>query len=253
MEISIVAEPLFEIAGFVVTNSLLWAFLVSGAGFLSVFLLLRPGKFKDVPTGFQNAVEAVFEGLLSFMDGIVGDRAQTKRFFPLVATIFLFILFSNWSGLLPGAGTIGVHGTHGGHEMLIPILRSPSADLNMTAAIAIIAMVSVQFFGIAALGLRGYGSKFFIAPWKKPYVIGTAVGLLELVGEFAKILSFSFRLFGNVFAGEVLLLVMLYLMPYVVPLPFLMLEVFVGVVQAGVFALLTVVFLKMATEAHEAH
>ena len=253
MEISIIAEPLFHLGEFVITNSLLWAFLVSGIGFIAVFLMLQPKRLQQVPSGFQNAVEAIFEGLLDFMDSIVGDRKQAKQFFPLVATIFLFILFSNWSGLLPGAGTVGIHGIHNGHEMLIPILRSPSADLNMTAAIAIIAMCAVQFFGIAALGLRGYGSKFFIAPWKKPYVIGTTVGILELIGEFAKILSFSFRLFGNIFAGEVLLLVMLYLVPYIVPLPFLMLEVFVGVVQAGVFALLTIVFLKMATEAHEAH
>lgn len=254
MEISIVAEPLFDIAGFVITNSLLWAFIVSGFFLLIALLLLRPKRFTDVPHGFQNVTEAVFEGLLSFMDGIVGDKKLTERFFPLIATIFLFILFSNWSGLLPGAGTVGVHGTHHGHEMLIPILRSPSADLNMTAAIAIIAMCAVQFFGVSVLGLRGYGTKFFVAPWRKPYIIGSAVGILELIGEFAKILSFSFRLFGNVFAGEVLLLVMLYLMPYMVPLPFLLLEVFVGVVQAGVFSLLTVVFLKMATEAHaEAH
>jgi F-type H+-transporting ATPase subunit a len=251
MEISIVAEPLFHLGEFVITNSLLWAFLVSGIGFLTVFFLLQPKKFQEVPSGFQNGVEAVFEGLLSFMESIVGDKELAKKFFPLVATIFLFVLFSNWSGLLPGAGIVGVHGVHNGHEMLIPIIRSPSADLNMTAAIAIVAMCAVQFFGVAALGLRGYGSKFFIAPWKKPYIIGTAVGLLELIGEFAKILSFSFRLFGNIFAGEVLLLVMLYLVPYIVPLPFLMLEVFVGIVQAGVFSLLTLVFLKMATEAHE--
>jgi len=251
MEISIVAEPLFHLGGFVVTNSLFWAFLVSVVGFLVIVSFLRPEKFRDVPTGFQNGVEAVFEGLLGFMEGIVGDRKLAVRFFPLVATIFLFVLFSNWSGLLPGAGTVTTTGVHDGHEMLIPLLRSPSADLNMTAAVAIVAMCAVQFFGISALGLRGYGSKFLVAPWKKPYDIGSAVGLLELIGEFAKVLSFSFRLFGNVFAGEVLLLVMLNLMPYVVPLPFLVLEVFVGVVQAGVFSLLTLVFLKMATEAHE--
>jgi F-type H+-transporting ATPase subunit a len=251
MEISIVAEPLIHLGGFVITNSLLWAFLVSGFGMLAVFLLFRPKRFQEVPSGFQNGAEAVFEGLLSFMENIVGDKELAKRFFPLVATIFLFVLFSNWSGLLPGAGTVTIPGVHNGHEMLLPLLRSPSADLNMTAAVAIVAMCAVQFFGVSALGLRGYGSKFFIAPWKKPYVIGTAVGFLELIGEFAKILSFSFRLFGNVFAGEVLLLVMLNLMPYIVPLPFLMLEVFVGIVQAGVFSLLTLVFLKMATEAHE--
>ena len=125
----------------------------------------------------------------------------------------------------------------------------------MTVALSLVAVISVQVFGILALGIRGYGSKFIVAPWKKPYVIGTVVGLLELIGEFAKILSFSFRLFGNVFAGEVLLTVMLTLVPYPVPVPFLLLETFVGVVQAAVFSLLTIVFLKMAVTSHaeEAH
>ncbi|MEI6650037.1 MAG: F0F1 ATP synthase subunit A [Candidatus Moraniibacteriota bacterium] len=253
MEISIVAEPLFSIAGFTVTNSLFMAIVVSFFGFIAVFLLIQPKKFTMVPKGAQNVIEAIFEGLLSFMEGITQNRRQATQFFPLVATIFLFVLFSNWSGLLPGAGTIGLHEMNGGKVMFIPIMRSPSADLNMTVALSLISVFSVQLFGILALGLRGYASKFFVAPWKAPYVVGTAVGLLELIGEGAKVLSFSFRLFGNVFAGEVLLTVMLSLVPYLVPLPFLVMELFVGVVQAGIFSLLTIVFLKMATAEHEAH
>jgi F-type H+-transporting ATPase subunit a len=104
--------------------------------------------------------------------------------------------------------------------------------------------------GIMALGMKKYAGKFFVNPFKKPYFIGTFVGVLEIISEFAKIISFSFRLFGNVFAGEVLLLVMLALVPLVVPLPFLFLEVFVGFIQALVFAMLTLVFFKMASEAH---
>ncbi|NTW76111.1 MAG: F0F1 ATP synthase subunit A [Candidatus Moranbacteria bacterium] len=249
MEISIIAEKLFSIAGFSVTNSLLVAVFVAVLLAIStVFLVRNP---KQVPRGAQNVIETVFEGLLSFIESITQDRRQARDFFPLVATIFLFVMFSNWSGLLPGVGTVGIHGEHGGHAMLIPLLRGPAADLNMTVALSLIAVISVQVFGVLALGIRGYASKFLVAPWKKPYVIGTAVGLLELIGEFAKILSFSFRLFGNVFAGEVLLTVMLSLVPYFVPLPFLLLEVFVGVVQAAVFSLLTIVFLKMAVTGHE--
>jgi F-type H+-transporting ATPase subunit a len=253
MEISIIAEPLFSIAGLTVTNSLFMAIIVSVLGFAAVFLLVQPKKFTMVPRGAQNVIEAIFEGLLSFMEGITQDRKQAMLFFPLVATIFLFVLLSNWSGLLPGAGTIGVNETKEGHTVLVPIMRSPSADLNLTVALSLISVFSVQFFGILALGLRGYASKFFVAAWKAPYVVGTAVGLLELVGEGAKVLSFSFRLFGNVFAGEVLLTVMLSLVPYLVPLPFLVMELFVGVVQAGIFSLLTIVFLKMATAEHETH
>ncbi len=248
MEISIAAEKLFGFGAFPITNSFLLAVslgaLLSGAS----FLFLR--KLEDIPRGVQNAVESVFEALLGLVESVTQDKAQARKFFPLVATIFLFVLFSNWIGLLPGGGTVGVYGRH---ETIIPFLRSPSADLNMTLALSLISVFSIQLAGITVLGLRGYASKFFVAPWVKPYGIGTAVGALELVGEFAKILSFSFRLFGNVFAGEVLLTVMLHLVPYAVPLPFLFLEAFVGLIQALVFAMLTLVFLKMATVGHEAH
>lgn len=249
MEISIIAEKLFSISGFSVTNSLLVAVFVALLLAISTAFLVRNPK--QVPRGAQNVIETVFEGLLSFIESITQDRKQARDFFPLVATIFLFVLFSNWSGLLPGAGTVGLNEEHAGHIVMVPFLRGPAADLNMTVALSLISVFSVQVFGILALGIRGYATKFLVAPWKKPYVIGTVVGLLELIGEFAKILSFSFRLFGNVFAGEVLLTVMLSLVPYFVPLPFLLLEVFVGVVQAAVFSLLTIVFLKMAVTGHE--
>ena len=249
MEISIIAEKLFSIGNFSVTNSLFIAVIVAVALGLSAAVFSRNPK--EIPRGAQNVIEAVFEGLLSFIESITNDRKQAKDFFPLVATIFLFVLFSNWSGLLPGAGTIGLNEEHAGRIIMVPFLRGPAADLNMTVALSLVSEFSVQIFGILALGVRGYVSKFLVAPWKKPYAIGTIVGLLELIGEFAKILSFSFRLFGNVFAGEVLLTVMLSLVPYLIPLPFLILEVFVSVVQAAVFSLLTIVFLKMAVTGHE--
>jgi F-type H+-transporting ATPase subunit a len=251
MEISIAAEKLFSIGTFTVTNSFFVAVVLTVVLSGAVFLFL--GKLQQVPRGFQNLVETVFETMLDFMETVTGDREEARKAFPLVATIFLFVMFSNWMGLLPGMGTVGLaHGT-GAHATVIPFIRSASADLNLTIVLSLIAVFSIQFAGIAALGLRGYASKFFVAPWKKPYGVGTVVGLLEIVSEISKILSFSFRLFGNVFAGEVLLTVMLHLVPYFIPLPFLVMEVFVGFIQALVFSMLTLVFLKMATVPHEAH
>ena len=126
-----------------------------------------------------------------------------------------------------------------------------NADVNMTLAIAIFAIASVQFFGAAVLGAGSYMSKFIAAPWKHP--IQMFVGSLEMVGELSRIVSFTFRLFGNIFAGEVLLLVISYLVSYVAPVPFLAMELFVGLIQGLVFALLTAVFLKIAITEHATH
>lgn len=245
MEISIVAEKLFSIGSLPITNALLIAFLVSF--FLVIVLGGVRRKMQLIPRGAQNVVEVIFEELLALMDSVLQDKAQTRKFFPLIATIFLFVLLSNWVGLLPGVGTVGLTHLQDGHATIIPFLRSTSADINFTLALSLIVVLAIQASGIAALGLAKYGKKFFISPFHKPYGIGTVLGLLELMGEFAKLLSFSFRLFGNVFAGEVLLIVMLHLVPYFIPLPFLFLEIFVGLIQAAVFAMLTLVFLKMAT------
>jgi F-type H+-transporting ATPase subunit a len=245
VEISIVAEKLFSIGSLPITNALLIAFLVSF--FLVIVLGGVRRKMQLIPRGAQNVVEVIFEELLALMDSVLQDKAQTRKFFPLIATIFLFVLLSNWVGLLPGVGTVGLTHLQDGHATIIPFLRSTSADINFTLALSLIVVLAIQASGIAALGLAKYGKKFFISPFHKPYGIGTVLGLLELMGEFAKLLSFSFRLFGNVFAGEVLLIVMLHLVPYFIPLPFLFLEIFVGLIQAAVFAMLTLVFLKMAT------
>jgi len=195
----------------------------------------------------QNIVEIVFEALLNLVESVTSDKKQARQFFPTIVTIFLFVLLSNWIGLLPGLGTVGLNHEHEGHITIIPFIRSTSADLNFTLALSLMTVILVQFTGIAALGAVKYGRKFLVSPFQKPYVIGTAVGILELVSEAGKVISFTFRLFGNVFAGEVLLTVMLHLVPYFLPLPFLFLEIFVGFIQALVFAMLTLVFLKMAT------
>lgn len=245
MEISISAEKLFSLWGFPVTNAFLIGVLVS----LFVILitqLVRLG-WQAVPGRFQNLLEGAFEGILNLLESVTQNAVEARRFFPLIATIFLFVLFSNWIGLLPGLGTIGLNHGEAGHQTIIPFLRSTSADLNFTIALSLISVLTIQFTGIMALGIVKYGKKFFVSPFHKPYILGTFMGFLELISEFAKLLSFSFRLFGNIFAGEILLTVMLHLVPYFIPLPFLALEVFIGFIQAAVFAMLTAVFLKMAT------
>ena len=246
--ISLVPEVITEIGGFPLTNTFLMTLVVSGLIIVGS-LVFSKRKYK-IPKGFGNFVEFVVEELLKLVDGVTGNREQTKKFFPIVATIFILVIMSNWIGLLPGMGTVGINKVHHGENVLVSFIRSPSADLNLTLALAIFSVLAAQFMGITAIGIKKYAGKFFVSPFKKPYFIGTFVGLLEIISEFAKIISFSFRLFGNVFAGEVLLLVILSLVPLFVPLPFLFLEVFVGFIQAFVFSMLTLVFFKMATEAH---
>lgn len=261
MNISLAAEPIFHIGSFPVTNTLLVAWVI--ILFLVVIALLVKKNLKEVPRGLQNIVEAVMEGALNFMETITGDRRQAKKFFPIVFTIFIFVILSNWVEIIPGLGTIGIWEEHHGKTILVPFIRSASADLNVTLAIAIISVISTQIFGIAGIGLWKYGKKFlpFGGLFKIKYgflpvpsfngIINFFAGFLELIAELAKFVSFSFRLFGNIFAGEVLLTVVSFLVPYIVPLPFLFLEIFVGFVQALVFAMLTLVFLKMAVTEHE--
>jgi len=230
---------------FPVTNAFLIGVIVS------LFLILLMQKVVRnktlVPRGAQNVIESVFEALLNLIESVTQDKKQARQFFPLVATIFLFVLFVNWIGLFPGLGTVGLLHGEGSHATIIPFLRSNSADLNFTLALSLITVFMVQLTGITALGVVRYGKKFFVSPFHKPYGIGTLVGVLELVSEIGKTISFTFRLFGNVFAGEVLLTVMLHLVPFFLPLPFLFLEIFVGFIQAIVFSMLTLVFLKTAT------
>ena len=242
MDVSIAAESLFHIGNFPITNAFLMT-LVGSVLILSLALLLK-GKLVMVPKGFQNIVEVFVETFYNLTLEVTQDKKLAIIIFPLIATIFLFILFSNWLGLLPGMGTVGLH--HEGHS-IIPFIRSASADLNTTLALSIITIFSVQFIGIGTIGVVKYGKKFFVNPFHKPYLVGTFVGLLELLSEATRMISFSFRLFGNIFAGEVLLMVMLHLVPYVLPVPFLLIEVFVGIIQALVFSLLALVFMKMAT------
>jgi len=246
MNISISAEKLFSIASFPVTNSMLIAWIVMAGLILVSFFAFR--KQSLVPNTVQNIFEMIIEGVLSVIDSVTHNREESKQFLPLIATIFLFVVLVNWTGILPGAGTIGIQEVEEGHRVIIPFIRSTSADLNFTIALAIIAVITVQVVGVMSIGIGAYLKKFlnFSSP------LNFITGILELVSEVSKLISFSFRLFGNVFAGEVLLSVMLFLVPYFIPIPFLALEIFVGFIQALVFAMLTLVFVKMAKETHHA-
>ncbi|MDP3792364.1 MAG: F0F1 ATP synthase subunit A [bacterium] len=244
IEISIKAEPLFHLGSFVVTNSYLLSLIVVGI-FVSLALFLK-NKISLIPGKLQSIFELLTEEIFKTMDTVLGSRRLSEQYFSLVATIFLFILFSNWLGLLPGAGSLGLQHEieHQGEyrTVIVPFLRAPAADLNFTIALALIVMISINMFGFVALGFKRHAGKFFNL--KNP--IYTFVGLLELVSEFVKIISFSFRLFGNIFAGEVILIIIGFLGPYFLPLPFLFLEVFVGFIQAFIFAMLTLVFIGMS-------
>ena len=297
---------------------------------LIVLSYLGTRRMKEVPTGLQNFFEVILEFFLELSESIAG-RERARRFFPLVVTIFLFIVAANWLGILPGFGTIGriepphevlIHandlhdaallhdieeaedeqkklniiadalrdgdgekdlsevtanifsgegsfgiisfgslddqitaeeiakdGVPDGKQagVLVPLLRSANTDINTTLAIALVAMFLVHFWGFRALGIFGHLGKFINF---KQGPIGFFVGILEAISEVARIISFTFRLFGNIFAGEVLLVALAFLLPVIGIIPFLGLELFVGVIQAFIFSMLTLVFASMATVSH---
>ncbi len=253
------AEPLIYIGTLPVTNAMVngWIAVV----FFVVVAAVASRREGLVPSGVHNLIEGVIEFMMSEIQKVTGDTYRTKQFLPIVGTIFLFVLFSNWLGLIPGTGSIGVWGIHEGHTALIPLLRPAASDLNMTLGIALFAVLSSHVIGLMSLGPVGHFSKFvnIRGIWrslkKGPMAVIVAVieffvGLLEVISEVAKVLSLSLRLFGNVFAGEVLLTVMLGLLAYFLPIPFIFLEILVGIIQATVFAMLTLAYLTVATEDH---
>jgi len=241
-------EKLFEIGGIPITNTIVntWIAIVI---FLVLGILIKRSA-KLIPGKLQNTCEYFLESLLGYFDQVTGTRKKTIKFLPIVGSIFFFVLLSNWLGLLPGTGSITL-----GNNML---LRPANTDLNLTVAMAIVAVVASHMYGFFAIGLFSYLNKFIqlgtlVKSFKKgPIAVFTAiievgVGLIEIVSEVAKVISLSLRLFGNVFAGEVLLTVMSSLVAALVPTPFMLLELLVGIIQAGVFAMLTLVYMTVAT------
>jgi len=238
MEHAIVLKP--EILGyfknFPITNTLLVSWIT--VLILTVLSIALRFRVKLVPGNLQSVFEVIIDGAYSTVEGLAGDK-KAKVFFPIVTTFLLFILVSNWLGLLPGFGTIKYHG-----EILF---RSMNSDLNMTLALALTSAFLTHAFAIYYLGILDYLKKWFTL---NPIFL--FVGLLELVGEFTKIVSLSFRLFGNIFAGEVVLATVSSIFAFLVPLPFYFLEIIVGFVQAAVFMMLTLVFMVLLSEKHAA-
>jgi F-type H+-transporting ATPase subunit a len=317
--IEIKAEPLWTIGGFEITNTLFTSWLV--VIFIIGLAVFSTRKLTIIPTGWQNFVESAIEMLYNLVVNTAGER-NGRRFFPVIATIFIYVVICNWSALLPVFNSIGkveevnVHGDHfkdeavvfddagglglimpkakslefevdeascdglKGNEhahcieerrtaavaaeleqekvdpdatvgVLAPYFRSVNTDLMSTLSLAIASAIFVEYWGISTLGFVTYGSKFFnFGRLIRGGVIDFFVGILEFIAELARLISFTFRLFGNMLAGEILLLIMTFLIPLLLALPFYGLELFVGVIQAFVFAMLTLVFGVLAVSGH---
>jgi F-type H+-transporting ATPase subunit a len=244
------AVPVFKIGPLPITNSMLVTWMVALGLILFARLALR--RIQEVPGGAQNFWEWMVESLYDFLEGIIG-RDLVKKTFWFFATIFIFILFTNWFGLIPGVGTIGwgVQDEHGFH-LTKPLLRGGNADLNMTLAMAMVfffmwTVWAFQVNGVKGFFLHLFGPKGDATGFLKLLliVIFFLVGFLEVLSILFRPVSLSFRLYGNIFAGENMLEAMMELVPalsWLLPVPFYFLELLVGLVQALVFMLLTAVF-----------
>lgn len=260
---TIFAEHIFSIGSFQVTNALLTSWL---ALFIIVIasLVLR-ARMKKIPSTFQLIFEHLYDGALSLGDQVTGERKLTERALPIALTVFVFVLVNNLLGILPGVGSIGQVALHEGHRVLVPFFRGGTADINTTLALGLISVIGANIFGIISIGLWKSFNKFInlkalghmITKVKKdPTVLIVSpitffVGLIEIIGEIAKVASLSFRLFGNVFAGEVLLSAMAAIFAFGTPIPFLFLEILVGTIQALIFGILTMVYFTIASQDHD--
>lgn len=230
-----------EVFGIPLTATLVTTWLTMAI--LLVLALTVRSRLALVPGKLQSTAEMVVGGVFDYMSDVLESRQMASKYFPVVMTIFIFVLALNWVGLLPGVTSIGF--THDGH--FTPLLYPAATDLNITLAFAIIAFFTIEIAGVITLGLWKYGGKFinFSSP------LNFIIGIIELISELARLISFSFRLFGNIFAGKTLLVVVMFFIPYVVPVPLYAFEVFVGFIQAFIFAILTLFFIKLAvTEPH---
>lgn len=247
LHIAIVPERLGEWLSVPITNTLVTSWAVMGI--LIVFSLWFSRRLSMKPGSVQNFIEMIFGYITDFMDEVLGDRKLTRFFFPLIATLFLFIWLSNWMEFLPGFGSIGFAGEECHKAVCEPLFRSVNTDLNVTIALAVISVAVTEITGLWYLGAFRYMGKFFDFSGPLHFFIG----LIELVSEAARLISFSFRLFGNIFAGEVLIVVMTAFLPFFLPVPFMLFELFVGFIQAAIFSLLTLFFVKIAITTREQH
>ncbi|MBI5127758.1 F0F1 ATP synthase subunit A [Candidatus Roizmanbacteria bacterium] len=242
-KISIKPETVFHILNFPITNSLFLSVIVVLLFFLLALKYNKESK-SEIKSKFYYFFQFIIKAIYSLFESVLGEK--TKYFFPLLFSFFMFIILQNWFGLLPGIGSVLIKVQEHGEEIFIPLFRGGNADLNTTFVLALASVVMIQAFGIKFLGFKGYLKKFV----NLTNPINFFLGILEIISEFSKVLSFSFRLFGNIFAGEVLLTIVAFLVPVLASFPFIILEVFVGFIQALVFSMLTAVFISGAIAKH---
>ena len=231
------SEVLFHVGFFKITNSAIDTLLIDVI--LIIFSVIISKNIKIIPGMFQNSVEMVIQMFYEITESVAQEKA--KKIFPYFMSFFIFILLANWSGLLPGVNSIGFFE----NGKLVPILRSTTSDLNTTLGLALVSALATHIMSIKTVGLKDYMSRYFSF---NP--INLFIGFLEIISEITKIISLSFRLFGNIFAGEVVLLTVSSIFAFLFPLPFLFLEVIVGLVQALVFSMLTMSFMAILTTPH---
>ena len=256
------AEVVFHLFGFPITNSIIGAWIT--IIFLVGFSYAVTRRLKLIPGRLQSAFEFLLGSLYNFCQSVAGEK-NGRRFFPVVATIFLFVVFNAWLSLIPGFGSIEIITAEGEH---VHLLRGANTDINVPLALALISFVFVEYFGLKSLGIRYLGKFINVGQFLGGIgqilrgrlragfsglitgVIDIFVGFLEALSELVRIISFTFRLFGNMTAGEILLFIAAFLVPWIFALPFYGLELLVGFVQALIFAGLTLVFLTVATAGH---
>ena len=242
LHISLAAEKVFSIGPFAVTNALFTG-AIATLGLVAVLFYVAHKVKNGSYNRFVGFIQWVVESLLAQVDDVIGNKALARKIAPLAITIFLFVLVNYWMGVLPGVGPITVDG--------IPLLRSLTADLNFTIMLSVVTMVAVQLYAIKRHGFFGNAGRYLRNPLKNP--IGAFEGFLELIGEFSRLVALSLRLFGNTFAGEVLLILIAVLSGYLAgfSLPVVMVfELFIGFIQAYVFFMLTLIFAALAQESH---
>ena len=263
-EVTLFAEPISHLGGLNVTNALFTSWIV--VAIIIILSLVLRSKLTAVPGKLQNIFEVIVEEGLKLCDQVTNSRALSVQIFPIAISVFFFILINNWFGILP-LGGFGLLEKETTGLAFVPFIRGGTADINTTLALAVMAVLGANIFGVFSIGIWKTFNKYvnlkalggiFTKIRHEPTIIIVApitffVGLIEIVGEFAKVASLSFRLFGNVFAGEVLLASMAALVAYLVPIPFLFLELLVGVIQALIFSILLVVYFTIGATDHDEH
>ena len=242
LHLSISTQPLFYIGDFPVTNALFTG-VIGGIITLAILFFVAGRVKRGKYNRFVGLVQWVFEGLLKQIDGVIPDKKVARRIMPLAVTIFFVVLINYWLSVIPGLESIMWHG--------VPVLRSLTADLNFTLALALITIITVQIYAVKYLSALGNAGRYFRNPFKDP--VGAFEGVLELIGEVSRGTALALRLFGNAFAGEVLLIVIAALSSYfaALSLPFFMaFELFIGFIQAYVFFILTLIFTALAVAHH---